>query len=156
MEDIASNEDLITPERLAKGDLFVTVNLRGKINRAIPANLSIMKELIRRDVFPYHYEVYGVGFLELRHAFFSPLGTRSSAVLLEQWGKGISNGQGMDIFQTVCRKLGRARITVIEFVLTEPREKEVMAMHPVYKEAFETLIEIMDEEREKFRNSLKN
>ncbi len=148
-EFIDSTEDLITKERLAKGDLEVAVNLRGKISRAIPANLTIIKELIRKRVFPYHYEIYGVGFLELRNAFRAPWASRSSAVLLEQWGFGVSNSRADSIYQSVCRQVGVEKMRVVEFVIESPKEKDDVEKHDEYKNCFDKLVEAMDEERER-------
>lgn len=149
VEEIGSDEDLITPERRAKGDLEVAVNMRGKVSRAIPLNLTIIKELIRRRIFPYHYEIYGVGFLELRASFRARSSVRSSAVLLEQWGVGVSSGSASEVYQNVCRTMGTRRINIIQYVLEEMKEKERIDHHAYYKEAFECLISIMDEERER-------
>ncbi len=151
MQDIDPSEDLITPARLAKGDLAVATNLRGKISRAIPANLTIAKELIRRRVFPYHYEIYGVGFLELRNAFRAPWAVRSSAVLLEQWGVGVSCSKANEVYENVCRRLGLRRIWVIEFVLEQMKDREDAQRHDMYKDCFDHLIEAMDEERSKLQ-----
>lgn len=147
--EISPNEDLISPHRFAKGDLMVARNMRGKISRAIPANLTLIKELIRRDIFPYHYEIYGVGFLELRTAFRSPWAVRSSAVLLEQWGIGLSNSKADAIYQNVCRSVGIWRTGVIEFVVESSKEHENKVHHELYRDCFSRLIASMDEEREK-------
>ncbi len=144
-------EDLVTPERLAKGDLQVVYNLRGKVSRAIPADLTIIKELIRRRVFPHYFEVYGVGFLELRAAFRAVSGVRSSAVLLEQWGVGVSNSRAGEVYQTVCKRLGSWRINVIQYVIEESKDREIEAHHSAYKDCFERLAKAMDEERERVR-----
>lgn len=156
VEEITPDDDLITPERLAKGDLEVAKNLKGKINRAVPIQLTIIKELVRRRVFPYHYEIYGVGFLELRNAFRAPWGVRSAAVLLEQWGVGISNSKADSIYQEVCRKIGQERIHVIEFVVEEMNNREEVCKHQDYKKSFELLVAAMDEERERLVRELNN
>lgn len=148
-EEISPDEDLVTPERLAKGDLEIAVNLRGKVSRAIPANLTIIKELIRRKVFPYHYEIYGVGFLELQAAFLAPWSARSSAVLLEQWGIGVSNSRASEVYQNVSRRIGGKRIEILKYVVEQAKEKEYRQHHEMYKDCFEMLISIMDEERER-------
>lgn len=147
-KDISPEEDIVTPERLAKGDLETSCNSRGKINHAISARLTIMKELVRRDIFPYHYDIYGVQFLELRAAFRSPWNMRSSAVLLEQWGVGLSGSRADEIYQNVCRRIGSRRIDVIQYVMEQPKEKEHKNNHEAYKESLEALIAAMDEERE--------
>lgn len=157
--DISPDEDLVTPERRAKGDLEVVINIRGKVSRAIPARLTILKDLIQRGVTPYHYEIYATGFLELRNAFRSPWAVRSSAVLLEQWGIGVSNGQADSIYQAVCRGIGSSRIEIIQYV-SEAQERRIGRSKPReverrrevltgYKEALERLVHIMDEERER-------
>ncbi len=145
--EITPEEDLVTPERLAKGDLEVARNLKGKVSRAIPAHLTIIKELIRRDVAPFHYEVYGVAFLELRAAFRSPWAARSAAVLLEQWGIGVSYGQANSVYQNVCKRLEPWRIRVIEHVLEDVKELEKKGYLPTYRDCFDLLVTAMDEER---------
>jgi hypothetical protein len=153
-QEISPDEHLITPERLAKGDLEVAHNLRDKISRAIPANLTLIKELVRRGVFPHHYEIYGVTFLELRAAFRSPWGVRSSAVLLEQWGIGMSVSKADNIYQHVCRALGTEKITIIEFVMERMKDVENKKHHGAYRGCFEKLVETMDEERERIYNEI--
>lgn len=147
--EIPPDEDLITKARLAKGDLMVAKNLRGKVCRAIPMKLTLIKELIRRDVFPYHFEIYAVGFLELRNAFRAPWAVRSSAVLLEQWGVGISNSKADAIYQNVCRQVGIWRTGVIEFVVESGKEHENIKHHELYQDCFARLVAAMDEQREK-------
>lgn len=159
--EIPPTEDLITPERLAKGDLEVATNTKGKISRAIPSNLTIVKELIRRGVFPYHYEIYGVGFLELRAAFRAPWRIRNSVALLEkealeQLGIVVSNTRADEIYQRVWRRLGTRKINIIQYVLEEMKEKEKREDHGTYKESFEYLVFYMDEEREKIFMELNN
>ena len=158
--EISADEDLITPERRKKGDLDVALNLKGKVSRAIPAQLSVIKELIRRGTFPYHYEIYGVGFLELRNAFRAPWASRSSAVLLEQWGVGVSNSKADNIYQAVCRGLGVPRIELIIDTLERVERRKVKGAVgwkggerranrlELQKLAFDKLIELMDTERE--------
>ncbi len=168
VEEISPEEDLVNPYRMAKGDLEVAYNLRGRVSRALPAQLTIVKELIRVGRFPYHYEVYGVGFMELRNAFRSPWGTKSSAVLLEQWGIGVSVSRADSIYQVVCKRLGLDNIMVIEYV-TEAKERRNVKREAdrvgkekrkdyllVYKDAFTKLVEIMDEERERLKQELEN
>ena len=154
-DEISPDEDLINPWRLAQGDLEVAKNLKGKVSRAIPANLTIAKELIRRGVFPYHFEVYGHGFLELQNAFRAPWAAKCSAVLLEQWGAGVSNSLANEIYQTVYRKTGGKRIEVIRFAIEENKNRESEMGLLVYKECFERLIEAMDEERERVSSEQK-
>lgn len=151
-EEISPDEDLVNSWRLAQGDLEVAKNARGKICRAIPARLTIVKELIRRGIFPFHYEVYGVGFLELRAAFRTPWAVRSAAVLMEQWGVGVSIGRADEVYENICRKMGKWRINVVEFVATEEKDAECLEHHVWYKECFERLVGIMDEERSRIFN----
>jgi hypothetical protein len=148
-DEIQPNEDLVNPWRLAQGDLVVARNLRGKVCRAIPSTLTIMKELVRRGIFPHHWEIYGVGFLELRNAFRSAQAPRSSAVLMEQWGVGISGGRGNEIYELVARKIGVPRAHIVEAVVERPAVEEVVSAHWQYKNAFELLVEVMDHERER-------
>jgi hypothetical protein len=155
-DEISPKEHLVNEFRLAKGDLEVTYNLQKKINAAIPKNLTIIKELIRREVFPHHYEIYGVTFLELRAAFRAPWAVRSSAVLMEQWGIGISNNKATEIFEIVCRKIGIGNIRIIEYVIEELKEKEDIAAHEDYKKCFESLIDAMDEERKRVIEEMKH
>jgi hypothetical protein len=142
------DEDLVTEARLAKGDLLVVKNWRGRVIHAIPKNLTIIKELIRRRVFPHHYEVYGIGFMELRNAFRAPWAVRSSAVLMEQWGIGVSNSKATEIYQHVCRELGNRRIDIIEFVVEASMDRLDQRKLDLWKDSFERLIATMDEERE--------
>lgn len=152
MVDEVVVEDLVTPERKAKGDLEFVHNNKGRISHAAPARLTIIKELIRRDVLPYHYEIYGFGFLELRDVFLNPWAYRSAAQLLEQWGAGTSDTRAGDIYQNVCRVLGQERIPVIQYVMGEDKAKEDKEHHVIYKECFEKLATAMDEERERIKN----
>lgn len=170
--EISPDEDLVNEFRLAKGDLMVVVNGRGKISHAIPAGLTIMKDLVRRGVFPYHYEIYGVGFLELQSAFRTPLRAKCSSVLLEQWGVGVSAGRAAGLYIDICKGLGNRRVGMLEFVLEnrerrnlrnaklaeaiEERRKDFSDGVEQMAECFERLVEIMDAEKERVLNESKN
>lgn len=145
--EITADEDLVNEWRRAKGDLEVAKNGKGNICLAIPANLTIVKELVRRRIFPYHYEIYGVGFLELRSAFRSPWAFRKMTGLVEQLGRGLSNSETEALYEIVCRRVGLRYIQVIEFVLEQPKEKEEKDHHNLYKESFDKLVTSMDEAR---------
>lgn len=147
--EIGPDEDLVTPQRLAKGDIKVVRNARGCISRAIPANLTIIKELIRRDIFPHYYEIYGVGFLDLQRAHRSPWAVRSSAVLLEQWGIGVSEGRAGDVYMAVMRIVPAGKLLIVEHVLSAPKEEERHDRHQDYRNSFEHLIEVMDTEQQR-------
>ena len=170
MSDVSPEEDLINKWRLAKGDLIVVVNGKGKISHAIPSSLTIMKDFIRRGVFPYHYEIYGMGFLELQSAFRTPFKAKCSSVLLEQWGIGASAGKAATLYIDIGKILGNRRMRLIEFVL-ETRERRNLknsGIVAIKKErrkedsiedfagCFEQLIEIMDKEKEKLLEESKN
>lgn len=169
-DEIQPTEDLVTPERRAKGDLEVAINGRGKVSRAIPANLTIIKELTRRGSFPHHYEIYGVGFLELQAAFLAPWRARNSVALLErealeQLGLVISNSKADEMYQHVSRLFGVQKMAVVQWVvesserrIIRPRNKELKERRQnrigMFKECFEELVKLMDEERERiFRES---
>lgn len=155
-ENVQVDEDLVNKWRVAQGDLRVALNARGKISHAIPLQLTIIKDLIRRGIFPYHYEIYGVGFLELQSAFRTPMKAKCSAVLLEQWGVGPSSGNAAGIYLNVCKMLGNVRVKKIEFLLEngerrknfgavwngKERRKEDSLNE--FAKHFERLIEIMD------------
>ena len=156
---IAADEDLITPERLAKGDLLVSMNGKGMISSAVPLQRFVIKELIRRSVLDHYHEIYGMGFLELRAAFRAPWAVRSCAVLLEQWGKGLSISHATDIYQNVCRGFTGSRgVEVIQFALEtevgveEPQRVVARYSNGVYLEFFDKLVGKMDEERERIAN----
>lgn len=147
--EIDPNEDLVTPERLAKGDLQVARNLRGKISRAIPADLTIAKELVRRGIFPYHYEIYGVGFLELQAAFRAPWAAKKMMGAMEQLGGGNLSGSQVDaMYEHVARELGQEKVYIVQYVIEQNKNKEDTGSHELYRKCFEALIEAMDEERE--------
>lgn len=166
-DDVSPDEDLVNKWRLAKGDLRVAVNARGKISHAVPAKLTIIKDLVRREILPRHYEIYGVGFLELQNAFRAPLKAKCSAVLLEQWGIGVSEGMAAGLYMNVRRQVGTPWVNLIEFLLEtmERRKRHVMVKVERRKHeentheftcCFERLVEIMDEEREKLSEVQKN
>lgn len=168
IEDITPDEDLVNKWRLAQGDLLVAVNGRGKISHAIPARLTIMKELIRKEQFPYHYEIYGMGFLELQNAFRSPMAAKCSSVMLEQFGIGASSGNASGLYLNACRLLGNKRVGQLEFLLgtMERRKKTLEVFKGIerrteenmneFSKCFERLIEIMDAEKERLAELAKN
>jgi hypothetical protein len=158
MFETSVDEDLITPERYAKGDLQVAFNTHGKISKAIPLELTIVKELIRRRIFPHHYEIYGTVFLELRAAFRSVNGCRSAAVLLEQWGIGVSENNALQMYQHVSRRMKKHEIDIVEYTMNkiERRLKTVFLAGGKerrtpylenYRKTYDTLVVIIDEER---------
>lgn len=152
-------EHLITKERRAKGDLEVAINSKKYISRAIPARITIIKELVRVRVLPYHYEIYGVGFLEFQNAFRAPWAIRKMMGLLEQLGGGLSSSQVDAIYENVYRKLGKDRVAIIEFVLNTQERRTIKKDSvtilkdrrkdnvPTLKNCFEKLVEAVDEER---------
>jgi len=156
-DEISPDEDLVNKWRLAKGDLIVAVNGRGKISHAIPATLTILKDYIRKGVFPYHYEIYGVGFLELQSAFRTPMKAKCSSVLLEQWGIGESSGYAAGFYLNVRKAIGTYRAGLLGMTLenTERRKRRISVIKErrntlraeEIADCFERLIEIMDEER---------
>lgn len=160
------DEDLVNKFRLAKGDLLVATNGRGKISHAIPSRLTVIKEYIRREVFPYHYEIYGMGFLELQNAFRSPTRAKCSSVLLEQWGIGASKGFAAAMYMGVCRKVGQRRIGQVEFFLETPerrktnvavkKDRRLSESLDDFDKSFIRLVEIMDEERERLKEIIEN
>jgi hypothetical protein len=153
-DEISPHEDLINPWRLAKGDLEVVKNAKGKVSRAIPSDsqLTICKELVRRGVWPHHYGIYGDGFLELRNAFRAPGAYSRSAALLEIFGLSGTGGTAADIYIAVCKKAGSKRITILEYVLEQSRIMERFNHHDEYKDSMEILIVHMDAAKENFRN----
>lgn len=167
IDEISPDEDLVNEWRRAQGDLLVAVNSRGKISHAIPLRLTIMKELIRKEFFPYHYEIYGYGFLELQNAFRSSSNAKCSSVLLEQWGVGVSNGNAATTYLTVCRLLGNKRIAQIQFMLETVERRKIKDglvhkerrnedSYNEYAKCFERLIEIMDLEKARLAEIAKN
>lgn len=152
---ISPEEDLLTPERAAKGDLIVKRNGKGYINGAVLIDRLIIKKLVYNGILEYHHEIYGVGFLELRAAFRSPWAARISAILLEQFGKGISISHATEIYQNVCRGIRGRGLEVIQFALeVEDELGEQIRRYDVglYKEHFERLVGLMDNERERIYN----
>lgn len=146
-EWLGPDVDLVNRWRLAKGDLESAKNERKKVCLAVPLQLTIVKELVRRGIFPYHYEIYGVGFLELRSAFRSPWACRKMTGLVEQLGRGLSNSQVEAIYEIVCKKVGIERIQVVEFVLEQNKELEHKKDHNLYRDSFDRLVIAMDEAR---------
>lgn len=167
---ISAEEDLITPERYAKGDLEVATNLKKKISRAVPMNLTIIKELIFKDVFPFHYEIYGVGFLELQASFRAPWRVRNSVALLEkealeQLGIAVSTSKASEMYQHVCKQLGKYKIDMLQFMMEYSENRKKMDKEykgnerrrnrqDEYKNCFEHLVGIMDAERERIFNEI--
>jgi hypothetical protein len=148
-EPITADEDLVTPERLKKGDLWVGYNAKDNINKAAVNENTIIKFLVKNDILNHHHEIYGLGFLELQAAFRAPWATRSCAVLLEQWGTGTSVGRATEIYQNVCRGLLGRGLEVVQFALNETKLKSSTFSNGLYQEHFEKLVAVMDAERER-------
>lgn len=155
-EFITADEDVITPERLAKGDIFVGKNAKGKISTAAVIDNSIIKALIDRNSLQSHHEIYGLGFLELQAAFRAPWMVKSCAVLLAQWGVGISGSRATEIYQNVCRGMRGRGIEVVQHAMNE--RADIIVRYPVglYQEHFDRLVSLMDEERERILNEAQN
>lgn len=151
-EEIQADEDLITPERLVKGDLKITFNAKGKINSALPGERYLIEKLIEQEILDYHHKIYGMGFLELRAAFRSPWNAKCSAVLLERWGIGLSSSRAGEIYQNVCRGMLGRGLEVIQFALEmEVEDTKVYQKYGagLYQEHFDRLVELMDVERKR-------
>lgn len=155
MEEVViwpSTEDLITPERLKKGDVRIKLNARSKISWAAQVDASVVRELIKLEWLERHHEIYGLGYLELRTAFRSPQLEKSCAVLLAQWGKGISNSRAGEIFQNVTRGMTAKGIVVVTHACEQHKSKIGNYEKGVYQEHFERLAGLMDEERDRVKN----
>jgi hypothetical protein len=148
-EEISAEEDLVTPERAAKGDLYITLNAKGKIARAFPIDRSVIKELIRLGVLEDHHNIYGTGFLELEMAFLAPVAVRSGACLLAQWGIGVSGSRATEIYQNVCRGMRGRGIEVVKFAMNGDKSGWGKYGAGLYQEHFLRLVELMDSERER-------
>lgn len=162
-EPIGPEEDLVNPFRLAKGDLSIKKNLKGKISYAGVVDKSIAKILLRNGVLQQHHEVYGLGFLELRNAFRHPWMPRSCAVMLEQWGIGASVGNATEIYQNVCRGMRGRGLEVVQYVMENEEDVAGRRLwaekysNGLYQEHFDRLVELMDAERERiFKEQQKN
>lgn len=166
--EAVSTEDLVNPWRMAKGDLIVAVNSRGKISRAIPQKMPIIKDLVERGVVPYHYEVYGIRFLELQLAFRSPWAIRRMEGLMEQLGVGLTNSQLDAMYQNTCRFIGPKRVLTVEFFM-QGFERRKIKLEDEYKgknrrteqkdkcrQVFEPLIEIIDSELRRIEEEKKS
>lgn len=166
-----SIENLITPERLAKGDLEVSHNGKGMIHRAIPMNLTIIKELIRRRAFPHHFEIYGIGYLEMRASYLAPFRARGSVALLEkealeQLGINVNPTQTSELYRFVQKNLGVDRCKMVQWVVESEERRKPKKNQPafvekrvskvdLYKNCFERLAKCMDEGWELIHDSHK-
>ena len=153
---LSPEEDIVTPERVAKGDLDVRYNSKKKIDSAAVRDNVIIKELIRLRVLDTFHEIYGLSFLELRAAFRAPWAPKCSAVLLEQWGTGVSMSKATEIYQNVCREfLGGRGLEIIQYALEMEisEENKIVRIakysNGLYQEFFEKLVGVLDAEREK-------
>lgn len=146
---ISPEEDLVTPEREAKGDLETQRNMKGKISRAIVTDRAIIKRLVHLEWLEHHHEVYGMGFLELRLAFRSPWLERCYMALIQQWG--INNSNAGEIYQNVCRGMRGRGIQVVEHALENTYEALTKYDKGLYQEHFDRLVLLMDEERERIK-----
>lgn len=169
-DDILSTEDLITPERRAKGDLQVAYNRRGKVSQAIPVNLTIVKELIRCKRFPHYYEIYGIGLLELRAAFLAPWRARNSVALLEsdaleQLGIRVGDSGATEMYHFLCKNFGMKNINIIQWVVESPERRSARLRVGVLKErrhdrldlfcnCFDLLVQLMDDERDRISKGM--
>lgn len=162
--EITISGDIVTPERLAKGDLLAGKNHLGVVYVVVPKTLTILKDLIRRGVFPPHYEIYALGFMELKNAFLSPMAPKSAAILLEQWGVGVSRGSGDSVYLSIARRMGAGRLFALQYLIDHPerrkrrgefvqgrKNRRISEDETVkyWQNILEKLIETMDEEREK-------
>lgn len=148
-------EGIVTVERAAKGDLAVKWNVEGVVIDAVSLVRFVVNELIAREWLDIHHEAYGLGFLELRAAFRSPWAARSGAVLLEQWGIGMSAGIAASVYQTVSREIGGKGVEIVGYCMETPFvDVESLGRFSKghYQEYFDKLVVAMDTERERARN----
>jgi hypothetical protein len=144
-------ENLVTPERLAKGDLWVKKNLKDRIVLANVLDRSVVEKLVKTEVLQHHHKVYGAGYLDLQRAFRSPWHPRSCAVLLAQWGIGTSLGEATEVYQNVCRGMLGRGIEIVEFAMESSDTVVNLRKYSngLYQEHFDRLVELMDKERER-------
>lgn len=150
---IGADEDVVTPERMAKGDLSTTRNAKGKINGAAPHDKYVIDKLLKNGVLEHHHKMHGLGFLELRAAFCAPWAAKSSAILLAQWGAGVSLSRATEIYQNVTKRLLGKGTRVIQYALEVEVAEEIGEGYSraIYQEYFDNLVTYMDEELERIR-----
>lgn len=155
-ESTEPGEDLVTPERLAKGDIWVKKNLKDKISAAGWIDNSIVKKLVKIEVLQYFHEIYGLGFLELRLAFRAESLEKSFFVLLPAWACGVSGGRAIEIYQNVCRGMLGRGLKVVEFAMEQNADRIRQFDNGLYVEHFDRLVELMDKERERIAAENRN
>jgi hypothetical protein len=152
---LVEKEDVITTNRMQKGDLVVTKNAKGRIVGAKETMRYVVQKLIADGYLDQHHEIYGIAFLELRHAFTAPFGTKSFCVTLDSLGLGVSVGHASDLYLRVVKDIGKNTVSIIDHALTDSIANVKKYKNQQYVDAFESLCKTMDYRRTEIRENSK-
>ncbi len=160
MGDEEIRGDIITPERLAKGDLDHTIDARDRIASA-QARPTVLSHLIERRILDPHHGEYANRFEDMRRASRRKTDYgKLSSYALEFFGN-TTNGSDLEtLYIRVTRSLTRAQEEDIIYANTTPYSPGDTHMLIVgtlgFRSAFDRLVIAIDQERKRLREDAKH
>lgn len=122
----------------------------GRVARVHVEDMTVLGRLVERRILEVHHASYGLGFMELRHAFFHRLEYKSNSAILDRMdGGGKPSETAGEMYERVCRMARRDRTQIVEWACTKlfcDNNYGRFTMR-VYRDAFERLVESMDATR---------
>ena len=149
--------DLVTPERAAKGDLDLTRHAAtGYIRHARAEERTVARYLADRELIQHYEHWYGERLTECRKAFLAPVACNLGAA-----APGGADGTGFaaTLYVRITRRLPPAVTRTILYAMAEQgadiTPATLRAPVAVYRDAFERLVHVTDEESKALREALK-
>lgn len=146
--------DVVTPERLAKGDLAVRYRPDGSIDYAERTDDSVFGRLLEREVLDERHRHYGMVYLDLRRYFRRQAGYRSNTLYSLEFLSTATTGDPETEYLRVCRRITGKTEKAVLYALETPAEGNwplAWAERHSIAAAFDKLAKDIDEVREEMR-----
>jgi hypothetical protein len=146
--------DVVTPERLAKGDLQVRYTPEGAIDYAERIDGTVFRKLLEREVLDERHRHYGMVFLDLRRYFRRQADFRGNNLYALEFLSTSTTGDPETEYLRVCRRIAGKTEKAVLYSLETPAEGNwpfAWAERHAIVAAFEKLAKDIDEVREEMR-----
>ena len=147
LQRVPKKEHLVTKERMKQGNMDVVFDSRNYVVDAREVDTSIAAHLVAKRQLQAFHAIYGLGLMELKHAFLSPYRYKSNSIYLaEIFGSMPSTNYAAEMYERVYKGIGRERELVVLYACDTP----VAMLHDIPHglvfaiAAFEKLVETMD------------
>jgi hypothetical protein len=84
IEERFKRENLVTPQRFLKGDMEITRDALGYINRAVTLAPLLIDELYQRRIIEADHHFYGIQFMTMRKLFLAPVAYKIGMMLVKR------------------------------------------------------------------------